>query len=54
MVLIRQGQPAAAIPDLETALRLDPENPAGRANLAAASDLLLRHPGTVPRDEGLR
>jgi Flp pilus assembly protein TadD len=54
VVLIRQGRPEAAIPDLETAIRLDPENPAGHANLAAANDLLLRQPRIVPHNERLR
>ncbi len=33
---LRQGRPDLAIGDLETAVQLDPENPAGRANLDVA------------------
>jgi tetratricopeptide (TPR) repeat protein len=36
MVRLRQERPDRAIPDLETAVRLDPENPAGWHNLAVA------------------
>jgi cytochrome c-type biogenesis protein CcmH/NrfG len=36
MVRLRQERPDLAVGDLETAVRLDPENPAGRANLDIA------------------
>jgi Flp pilus assembly protein TadD len=36
MVRLRQERPDLAIGDLETAVRLDPENPAGRVNLELA------------------
>ena len=35
-VRLRQERPDLALPDLERAVRLDPENPAGRHNLALA------------------
>jgi cytochrome c-type biogenesis protein CcmH/NrfG len=36
MVRLRQERPDLALGDLETAVRLDPENPAGCANLDLA------------------
>jgi hypothetical protein len=39
MVRLRQERPDLAMGDLETAVRLDPENPAGWANLELASKI---------------
>lgn len=41
-VRLRQERPDLAIPDLEIAVRLDPENPAGRHNLALARRAIKR------------
>ena len=36
LAYLRSGQPGRAVADLEMAVQLDPENPAGQANLEAA------------------